>query len=111
IGVIAVDQDPLGIQGFKYKTKKGVEVWFKPLSNGELAFAALNRNNHETTFEFRWRHEPIHDEVAQRKIDFNAKEFMWKDLWNKDNTGDTKSFLKTRIAPHDIVMLRLVPVK
>lgn len=109
--VIAVDQDPLGIQGFKYKTEDGVEVWFKPLSNGEWAFAALNRNNHETKFEFRWRHEPVHDELTHRKIDFNARKFIWKDLWNKGNTGDTKSFLKTRIGPHDIVMLRLVPAK
>lgn len=109
--VIAVDQDPLGIQGFKYKTDDGVEVWFKPLSNGEWAFAALNRNNHEVKFEFRWRHESIHDELTHRKIDFNAQNFIWKDLWSRDNTGDTKSFLKTRIGPHDIAMLRLVPVK
>ena len=29
--VIAVNQDALGVEGFKYSAKDGVEVWFKPL--------------------------------------------------------------------------------
>lgn len=37
--VIAVDQDKLGVQGFKYSTEGGLEIWYKPLSGGEWRFA------------------------------------------------------------------------
>ena len=41
--VIAVNQDALGVEGFKYSAKDGVEVWFKPLSNDAWAMCFLNR--------------------------------------------------------------------
>lgn len=107
--VIAVDQDELGIQGFKHKTKDGVEVWFKPLANGEWAMAALNRNNNDVKFEFRWRHETVKDELTKRSIKFNDEVFAWQDLWNKDNKGTTKDFVKTTLKRHDVLMLRLTP--
>jgi hypothetical protein len=68
--VIAVDQDALGIQGFKYSEKDGVETWFKPLENGEWAVAMLNRNNHDVKFKFAWRHEKVTDDLTKRSIDF-----------------------------------------
>ena len=36
--VIAIDQDPLGVQGLRYATDNGLEIWFKPLAGGEWAF-------------------------------------------------------------------------
>lgn len=109
--VIAVDQDELGVQGFKYSTKKGVEVWFKPLANNEWAMAVLNRNKHEVKFEFKWRNEVVKDELTHRSIVFNDEKFTWQDLWNPKNSGDTKTFLKTKIAGHDTLMFRLTPAK
>src|SRR5690606_16476877 len=50
--VIAVDQDPLGIQGFKYMngiSKVEVDFWFKPLTNGDWALAILNRTDKPKT--------------------------------------------------------------
>jgi alpha-galactosidase len=41
--VIAVDQDPLGIQGGPVRRDDGTEVWVKPLTNGDRALALLNR--------------------------------------------------------------------
>lgn len=108
--VIAVDQDKLGIQGFKYKTHKGVEIWFKPLSDGEWAMTALNRNKDAAKFQFRWRHEPIKDELTHRSIDFNKDEYQWTNLWTEE-TGSTKEFIRTEIAGHDVLMFRLVPKK
>ncbi|WP_188151576.1 glycoside hydrolase family 27 protein [Teredinibacter waterburyi] len=107
--VIAVDQDALGIQGFKYEAEDGVEVWFKPLVNDEWAMAVLNRNNHDTKFEFRWRHKAVKDELTKRSIDFNADEYSWQDLWDKDNSGSTKDFLKIKMERHSVFMVRLTP--
>ena len=41
--VIAINQDPLGIQGFKYFKEDDWEIWAKPLENDELALCFLNR--------------------------------------------------------------------
>lgn len=109
--VIAVDQDELGVQGFKYSSKNGVEVWFKPLANDEWAMAVLNRNKGEVKFEFKWRNEVVKDELTHRTITFNEQKFTWQDLWNPSNKGNTKKFLKIKIPGHDTLMFRLTPVK
>jgi alpha-galactosidase len=41
--VIAIDQDPLGIQGTAVKRDHQAEVWVKPLAAGWYAIALLNR--------------------------------------------------------------------
>ena len=42
--VIAINQDSLGVQGFKHSVKDSVETWYKPLKGGDWAVAFLNRN-------------------------------------------------------------------
>ncbi len=45
--VIAVDQDPLGIQGLKFSVKDSVETWFKPLIQWRLG-SMFPKQNKET---------------------------------------------------------------
>ena len=40
-GVLAVDQDKLGVEGFVYSTNGTVETWFKPLAGGDWAMCAF----------------------------------------------------------------------
>lgn len=40
--MIAIDQDPLGKQGYKVSESKGVQVWVKPLSDERWAVCFLN---------------------------------------------------------------------
>ena len=42
--VIAVDQDPFGIQGAKVSGANGLEVWAKPLQDRSQALVLLNRS-------------------------------------------------------------------
>lgn len=42
--IIAIDQDPLGKQGFRVYRKDGIEAFKKPLSGNRVAIAFLNRN-------------------------------------------------------------------
>ncbi|XP_063169517.1 alpha-galactosidase A [Candoia aspera] len=41
--VIAINQDPLGKQGYKIREGRNFELWERPLSNGAFAVAVLNR--------------------------------------------------------------------
>jgi alpha-galactosidase len=43
--VIAIDQDPAGIQGAEVSFSGNGEVWAKPMTNGNVAIAFLNRGS------------------------------------------------------------------
>jgi alpha-galactosidase len=105
--VIAVNQDASGIQGFTYSNKDSVQVWFKPLSNGEWAMCVVNRSAAATPFEFNWQNEIVNDELSKRGLHADAIAYKLRDLWTKKDAGTTKRSLKAIIQPHDVLMLRL----
>jgi hypothetical protein len=49
--VIAIDQDPGGVQGTLLSSSGNGEVWVKPLIDGSRAVALLNRGSHATRIE------------------------------------------------------------
>ncbi len=92
--VIAVDQDPLGIQGSKKLDEGNFEVWTKPLKGGDYAVIFFNRGN-----------VPVDANVAFSTIDIKGS-YKAKDLWTKKDLGTIKKFSGT-IKKHEAVMLRL----
>ena len=52
--VIAVNQDKLGAQGFKFKLDGDKELWGCPLDDGAVAALFLNRGNETATFKIQW---------------------------------------------------------
>jgi alpha-galactosidase len=107
--VIAVDQDSLGIQGFKYQTIDSVEVWVKPLVKNQFAVCFLNRGKIATGIDFDWMANPIYDELSARSLDAKTTEYKIRDLWLKKEAGTTKKPLKALIGGHDVLMLKLTP--
>ena len=88
--VIAVNQDPLGIQGFDYRTSGDMEVWFKPLAGGDWAMALLNRGDEVEGFTFDWLEEPVADGLSGRATDFANTSYQIRDLWAKELLGTTE---------------------
>ncbi len=110
--VIAVNQDSLGIQGFQYLTpdnNKDLEIWFKPLQNGEWAVMFLNRGETTQKVNFNWVNEKVEDEIFDKAADFDKTTYSVRDLWTKKNIGTTKKIFKTEIPSKDVAMLRLTP--
>ena len=107
--VIAINQDSLGIQGFRYAVKDSVETWFKPLNNGEWAVAFLNRNRTKTvSFTYNWQATIIKDEFSKRTMDAKKVNYTVFDCWKKTSPGDTRKLLQVSLPPHDILVVRLV---
>jgi alpha-galactosidase len=104
---IAVDQDKLGVQGFKYSAKDGVEVWFKPLADGDWAMTILNRSTNAQKISFDWVNEKVNDTFAKREANFSTTTYGLRDLWLKKDIGTTKEILSAEIPAHDALMLRL----
>ncbi|UCH15239.1 MAG: glycoside hydrolase family 27 protein, partial [Bacteroidales bacterium] len=106
--VIAVNQDSLGIQAFKYSDKDSIEIWVKPLERDEWAICFLNRNNDEYKIEFNWNEHHIIDSITGREIKFSNNTYRIRDLWLKKDAGSTQKLLRAEIPSHDILMFRLI---
>jgi alpha-galactosidase len=106
--VIAIDQDSLGVQGFRYTAKDSVETWLKPLKNGEWAVCLLNRGKTPRIVNLDWKTFSVTDSLSNRTLNTTAKEvYKLRNLWLKKNVGDTRKPLKAIIPAKDILCLKL----
>jgi len=106
--VIAIDQDSLGVQGFRYTAKDSVETWLKPLKNGEWAVCLLNRSTTPRVVELDWKTFSVTDSLSNRTLNTTAKEvYKLRNLWLKKNVGDTRKPLKATLPGRDVLCLKL----
>jgi len=106
--VIAVDQDSLGIEGFKYSSNDSVELWFKPLEKGNWAMCFLNRSVNPKTVSFGHENGDVTDTLSGRTTDFAHAIYTVRDLWKHKNIGTTQTDLKAVVPGHDVLMLELI---
>ena len=123
--IIAIDQDPLGIQGLRLKKEGDLQWWFKPLSDGDWAFCILNIGEQPQEVALDWKALDFEDGLSGRSTDFTKVNYNVKDLWNasaKPFTTLVKGKGKLRgqmvqadrtvtVGSHDVVTFRLSPVK
>ena len=109
--VIAINQDTLGIQGFKYYSSDDLELWLKPLAGDEWAACFLNRDEETKTINFTWTDWYIKDDLKQLVLDLTKDEYRIRNVWTHKDAGTTIKPLQTSIPGHDVLMLRLTPVK
>lgn len=102
--VIAIDQDPLGKQGFRANAEpaKNIEVWAKQLSNGEWAICALNTSQQPAELTIDWE--------RFRWWFLKGQEFALHDVWAKKDVGTTETPTVRQVASHDVILLRLKPL-
>jgi alpha-galactosidase len=94
--VIAVDQDPLGVQGKQVRDADGIHVIVKPLKDGSEAVAVFNET------------DTAHDvNVSAAEIGLKAGgNYRLRDLWaHTDATGDGS--IKVSVPAHGTVMYRI----
>jgi len=98
--VIAIDQDVLGIQGFKYADQDSLQTWFKPLKNGDWAVCFLNRSSVPKRAHFNWKTESVTDDLNHISLNANTITYKVYNVWAKKEISAT-------ILPHDVLLLRL----
>ncbi|MCJ7802218.1 MAG: glycoside hydrolase family 27 protein [Candidatus Marinimicrobia bacterium] len=108
---IKINQDSLGIQAWRQLSQEGLEIWFKPLINDEWAICVLNRSEKTKSINYHWNHEYINDAHSKREIDFNKSTYLIYDIWNAKQIGKTDHPLKAKIPSHDVLFLRVIPIK
>ena len=106
--VIAIDQDSLGVQGFRYNDNQdGVEVWVKPLKNGDWAVCFLNRSLKGHELNLDWSRNIVSDDISKTTLNANEKTYSIRDLWTKKDLGSTQDKLHANVPSRDVLMLRL----
>jgi alpha-galactosidase len=97
--VIAVDQDPLGLEGRRVKKTGDLEVWSRQLADGSRAVALLNRSAVEQPIQALWTDlgYPEHASAAVR------------DLWAHRDLGKSTGSFSANVPAHGVVMVRVTP--
>jgi alpha-galactosidase len=98
--VIAVDQDPAGIQGTLLSTSSAGEgqVWVKPLADGSRAVALLNRGSGATFIT-----------TSALAVGLpTASSYTMRNLWTH-NTSSTRGTISAEVPGDSTVLLRVAP--
>jgi len=107
--VIAIDQDTLGIQGLRYRQENGVEVWFKPLSDGAWAMCLFNRTKEPRQYTVDWKSLDFKDDVSGLSTQLATKVYSIQNLWTGKMDGKTGKNRIVNIPAEDVVLYRLTP--
>ena len=97
--VIAVDQDPLGIQGHRVKKNGDSEIWSKQMSDGARAVVLLNRGASEATIAVSWT-DLGYPETLSASI---------RDLWAHKDLGKQKGSYSATVPSHGVAMVLVKP--
>ena len=102
--VIALNQDPLGVQGHLVNTtSQGAEIWAGPLSDGSVGVVLFNRNNTLTL--------PMTVYWSDVGLTGNATAVV-RDLWAHADVGEFAGhYTVDAIQPHSSITVRLHPVE
>jgi len=97
--VIAVDQDPLGIQGVKvWENGKGLFVYSKTLKGLNVkAVALFNRSDNDAEITAKWVDVGIPKEAA-----------TVRDLWKHTDIGIFTDSYKAYVPSHGVVLLKII---
>jgi alpha-galactosidase len=98
--VIAIDQDPLGKQGWRFRAETGREIWVRELSGGDWAVCVLNTGPTAADLTTDWP-----------AMSILQREYNVRDVWAKKDLGTTKAPRTDRVESHDVMLFRLTPVK
>ena len=101
--VLAINQDVLGRQATQMSNQDGKIVYAKTLEDGSLAVGLFNRGDTETTVGVKWG--PWGTLPTERV----GMTYRVRDLWRQQDIGEFKDSFETRVAPHGVVLIRLIP--
>jgi len=93
---IAVNQDRAAKQGYKIRDEGDFEIWEKPLYDGDRALIFFNRSE-----------EPMEVTVDWNELGVMGR-YTVRDLWKHEDIGSSQENIKTTLAPHSVLFVRLI---
>jgi alpha-galactosidase len=99
--IIAIDQDPLGKQGFRVFRRNGLEAWKKQLSDNKIAIAVFNRSEQKMKAALSAKDMELED---------NAR-YTYNEIGMPATQGKSLDKLTTDVASHETRVFILAPLK
>ncbi len=93
--VIAVDQDPMGVEGNRISKDGDREVWARPLAKGAYAIGLFNRGSEPATIAVKWSDVKLSGKLKVR------------DLWAHSDLGKIANGYSAQVPSHGVVMIRV----
>ncbi len=97
--VIALNQDPLGRQASRVRRDGDLEVFAKPLADGDRGVALLNRGPERAEIVVAW----------QEDLGLGPSVATVRDLWAHRDLGAATDRFATTVGSHEAVVLRVTP--
>jgi alpha-galactosidase len=95
--VIAIDQDPLGVQGHRVWKSGEREVWVKPLAGGARAVLLLNRGS-----------QPANIAATAEQLGYPPRvRANVRDLWAHKRLKRWSGKIEASVEPHGVAMFRI----
>jgi alpha-galactosidase len=94
--VLAVNQDALGVPARRVRRFGACEVWKKPLSDGSVAVALINRGSSGSDVTFHAGDIGLLDTPK-----------LVRDLWRGEDIADFTRKLTRRVQPHEMILLKI----
>ncbi len=97
--VIAIDQDPLGMEGRRVARHGDLEVYSRQLADGSRAVVLFNRGKDDREITAKWEDigYPAHLPAAVR------------DLWQHKDLGNFTGKFTATVASHGVVVIKIKP--
>jgi alpha-galactosidase len=96
---IAVDQDPLGVQGRRVRDNGATEVWMKPLADGSRAVILFNRGSETSPIAVEWQDIGLAPGTRAAV----------RDLWKKEDLATVAGRYEAKVGSHDVAFLKVSP--
>jgi alpha-galactosidase len=94
---IAIDQDSLGKQGYRFMDHPSKEIWVKELSKGNWALCIHNTGIEPYVQRINWKHYSM-----------LQGEYAVYDIWKKKVEGTTATDREVTIPARDVIMYKLI---
>jgi alpha-galactosidase len=95
--IIAIDQDPLGIQGTRIRNDAGLQVWQKQLKDGSIAVGLLNVTKSKA------RMSVTLEEIGFQKGIASSV----RDLWKRKDLPAINNTFETEVESHGVVVVKI----
>jgi alpha-galactosidase len=95
--VLALNQDPLGVQARRVSQAQESEVWVKELDDGSLAAGLFNRGEIENQVTANWS-----------DLGISGKQIV-RDLWRQKDLGEFENQFTATVGRHGVFLIRLRP--
>ncbi len=100
--VIAVDQDPLGVQCKRIRTNGAEDILVKPLSDGNFALCFFNKSSSSTTMK-----QSVREIVSKSFVSASYSDnYSVKELWSGEEF-DTDDVIEADVSGHGVKIFRV----